>query len=309
MVVALSLCHYPYRILVVQISVLLFKGDYYRTYLCSLSWASSFSACSALHYLEARRSVFGSSGAGHCFDWRALPAICAAPKCHRSTTSLVEYACFSIQQFCSSAITVSGRSLAIWSSPSPLPSSFTSIASPSPSGVSSKRNSLKESPRGCGLAVADLKREDNSFFRITSLHASEHGTETECNDPCFSAIMAPRRKFLQRLKLHSLSRWGRHVGYYARPTLADGRLAGNFLRCLLREVPWSKIRSPFREGPSMSGFGLMGSSLFATLSLPLGLSYTRYPPEAISSANPDGKKRPCSPWPLSIPLISPLSRD
>jgi uncharacterized membrane protein YfhO len=134
-------------------------------------------------------------------------------------------------------------------------------------------------------AVADLQREDNSFFRTTSLMAGERGAVSDLNDAMVLGYYSSSSyssfndsnyiRFLAAVEampnnLEIETRWA--VG-----------LAGNFILSMFAGEKYALVEDPqpFQVAPQYQLVRPYGgrSLLRNTLSLPLGLSYTRYLPE------------------------------
>jgi uncharacterized membrane protein YfhO len=169
-----------------------------------------------------------------------------------------------------------------------------------------QRNFVKKSELVDGIAaradaiqaVADLKRDDNSFFRTTSLFAGERGAETDLNEAMLLSYYGTSSyssfndsnyiRFLAAVEVlpsnrETDTRWA--VG-----------LPGNFILSMFAAEKYALVEDaqPFQSAPQ---YEVMRSYenrqlIRNTLSLPLGLGFTRYLPESEFFRLPrDGKEQ------------------
>jgi uncharacterized membrane protein YfhO len=159
-------------------------------------------------------------------------------------------------------------------------------------------------------AVADLQRDDNSFFRTTSLFVGEGGARADLNEAMLLSFYGTSSyssfndsnyiRFLAAVEAMPSNseietRWA--VG-----------LAGNFLLSMLAGEKYALVEDP-QPFQSASQYELMRTYgnryLFRnTLSLPLGLSYTRYLPESEFLQLPrDGKEKVL----LAVAVLDPTN--
>ena len=181
-----------------------------------------------------------------------------------------------------------------------------------------QRNFLKKSELIEGIAaradavqaVVDLKRDDNSFFRTTSLMAGDRGAVTELNDAMVLGYYGTSSyssfndsnyiRFLAAVEampnnLETETRWA--VG-----------LAGNFILSMFAGEKYALVEDPqpFQAAPQYQVVRPYGarSLLQNRLSLPLGLSYTRYLPESEFLQLPrDGKEQVL----LAVAVLDPTN--
>jgi uncharacterized membrane protein YfhO len=159
-------------------------------------------------------------------------------------------------------------------------------------------------------AVADLQRDDNSFFRTTSLMAGEQGIVSDLNDAMLLGYYGTSSyssfndsnyiRFLAAIEAMPSNqeidtRWA--VG-----------LAGNFIPSMFAGEKYALVEDPqpFQRVPQYELIRSYGNrSLFRnTLSLPLGLSFTRYLPESEFLQLPrDGKEQVL----LAVAVLDPAS--
>jgi uncharacterized membrane protein YfhO len=154
----------------------------------------------------------------------------------------------------------------------------------------SERNFIKKSELIEGVAaradaveaVADLQREDKSFFRITSLHAGESGIETEPNEPMLLGYYgtASYSSFNDSNYIRFLAAVEALASNRETDTRWTAGLAGNFVPLLFAGEKYALVQDP-EPFQSRSQYELIrpygNSFLFRNaLSLPLGLSFTRY---------------------------------
>ena len=135
-------------------------------------------------------------------------------------------------------------------------------------------------------AVADLRRDDSSFFRTTSLVAGERGAESDLNDAMVLGYYSTSSysSFNDSNYIRFLA------GVEAMPSNreTDTRwaigLAGNFIFSMFAGEKYVLVEdpAPFQRGLQYELMRSYGSRyLFRNaLSLPFGLSYTRYLPES-----------------------------
>jgi uncharacterized membrane protein YfhO len=181
-----------------------------------------------------------------------------------------------------------------------------------------QRNFMKKSELVEGVAaraevipaVADLKRDDNSFFRTTSLFTGERGAEADLNEAMVLSYYGSSSyssfndsnyiRFLAGVEVmpsnrETDTRWA--VG-----------LPGNFILSMFAGEKYALVEDP-QPFQSVPQYELMRTSgtrhLFRnTLSLPLGLSYTRYLPESEYLQLPqDGKEQVL----LTVSVLEPAS--
>ena len=159
-------------------------------------------------------------------------------------------------------------------------------------------------------AVAELKRDDNSFFRTTSLLVTERGAEADLNEAMILSYYGTSSyssfndsnylRFLAAVEvmpsnLETDTRWA--VG-----------LPGNFILSMFASEKYALVEDP-QPFQSRAQYELMRSSgsrhLFRnTLSLPLGLGFTRYLPENEFLQLPrDGKEQVL----LAVAVLDPAS--
>jgi uncharacterized membrane protein YfhO len=182
----------------------------------------------------------------------------------------------------------------------------------------SERNFFKKSELIEGVAaradaaqaVADLQREDNSFFRTTSLHAGEHGTETECNEPMLLGYYgtASYSSFNDSNYIRFLAAVEVLASNRETDTRWTAGLAGNFLLSMFAGEKYALVEDPepFQRASQYELIRTYGNShLFRNaLSLPLGLGFTRYLPENEFLQLPrDGKEQAL----LAVAVLEPGS--
>jgi uncharacterized membrane protein YfhO len=157
-------------------------------------------------------------------------------------------------------------------------------------------------------AVADLERDDNSFFRITSLHAGIRGTETEYNEPMLLGYNGTSS--YSTFNDSNYLRFLAAVEMLASAREADTRwtagLAGNFLLSMFAAEKYAVVEDPqpFQRAAQYELIRKYGSSslLRNAYSLPLGLSYTRYLTEGeFLHLTPDGKEQAL----LAVAVLDP----
>jgi len=147
-------------------------------------------------------------------------------------------------------------------------------------------------------ALADLKRDDNSFFRMTRLYAGDGGAETDPNDAMLLGYYGTSSygSFNDSNYIRFLA------GLEALPTNqeTDTRwavgLAGNFMPSLFAAERYALVENPepFQKAAQYELIRMYGnSSLFRNaFSLPLGLTFDRYLPEKEFFQLPrDGKEQ------------------
>jgi uncharacterized membrane protein YfhO len=181
-----------------------------------------------------------------------------------------------------------------------------------------ERNFMKKSELVDGIAahadsieaVADLKRDDNSFFRMTSLFGGEGGVRADLNEAMVLSYYST-----SSYSSFNDSNYIRFLAAVeAMPTNQeiDARwavgLVGNFLLSMFAGEKYALVEDP-QPFQNVSQYELVRSygsrSLFRnTLSLPLGLSYTRYLPESEFLQLPaDGKEKVL----LDVAVLDPAS--
>jgi len=135
-------------------------------------------------------------------------------------------------------------------------------------------------------AVADLQRDDNSFFRTTSLFVGEGGARADLNEAMLLSYHGTSS--YSSFNDSNYIRFLAAVEAMPSNSEIDTRwavgLAGNFLLSMFAGEKYAFVEDP-QPFQSASQYELMRSYgnryLFRnTLSLPLGLSYTRYLPES-----------------------------
>jgi uncharacterized membrane protein YfhO len=145
-------------------------------------------------------------------------------------------------------------------------------------------------------AVQDIKRSDKTFFRITKLQLSDHGTETNPNDAMLLGYYGTSSyssfnhlnyiRFLAALdaiptNLETDARWA--VG-----------LAGNFVLSMFACEKYALVEDPlpFQKAPQYELTKRYGKDyLFRNnLFLPLGVTFTHYLPEDLFRQLPSGEK-------------------
>jgi uncharacterized membrane protein YfhO len=159
-------------------------------------------------------------------------------------------------------------------------------------------------------AMADLKRDDNSFFRTTSLLATERGAEADLNEAMLLDYYGTSSyssfndsnyiRFLAAVDVmpsnrETDSRWA--VG-----------LPGNFILSMFAGEKYALVEDaqPFQSVPQYEVMGSYGNRQLVrnTLSLPLGLGFTRYLPESeFLRLPPDGKEQVL----LAVAVLDPAS--
>jgi uncharacterized membrane protein YfhO len=159
-------------------------------------------------------------------------------------------------------------------------------------------------------AIADLQRDDNSFFRTTSLFVGEGGARADLNEAMLLSYYGTSSyssfndsnyiRFLAATEAMSSNReidtrWA--VG-----------LPGNFLLSMFAGEKYALVEDPqpFQGVPQYELIRTYGSrSLFRnTLSLPLGISFTRYLPEKeFLLLPPDGKEQVL----LAVAILDPAN--
>lgn len=181
-----------------------------------------------------------------------------------------------------------------------------------------QRNFMKKSELVEGVAaraevipaVADLQRDDNSFFRTTSLFTGERGAEADLNEAMVLSYYGSSSyssfndsnyiRFLAGVEVmpsnrETDTRWA--VG-----------LPGNFILSMFAGEKYALVEDP-QPFQSVTQYELMRTSgtryLFRnTLSLPLGLTYTRYLPESeYLQLSQDGKEQVL----LTVSVLDPAS--
>jgi uncharacterized membrane protein YfhO len=181
-----------------------------------------------------------------------------------------------------------------------------------------QRNYIKKSALIEGIAaradviqaVADLKRDDNSFFRTTSLFAGERGVEADLNEAMLLSYYGTSSyssfndsnyiRFLAAVEVmptnrETDTRWA--VG-----------LPGNFLLSMFAGEKYALVEDPqpFQRVPQYEVMRSYGNRQLVrnTLSLPLGLGFTRYLPESeFLRLPPDGKEQVL----LAVAVLEPAS--
>lgn len=134
-------------------------------------------------------------------------------------------------------------------------------------------------------AVQDIKRRDNTFFRLTTLRQSERGTETNLND----SIMLRYYGTSSYTSFNNVNYTNFLTALEAMPPNSEAAtrwaigLAGNFIPSIFAGEKYALVEdpAPFQQAAqyeSVRGYGKY--SLFQnTLFLPMGLIFDRYLPE------------------------------
>jgi hypothetical protein len=169
-----------------------------------------------------------------------------------------------------------------------------------------QRNFIKKSELVDGMAaradviqaVADLKKDDNSFFRTTSLFVGERGAEADLNEAMVLSYYGTSSyssfndsnyiRFLAAVEVmpsnrETDTRWA--VG-----------LPGNFILSMFAGEKYALLEDaqPFQSAPQYEVMRSYGNRQLVrnTLSLPLGLGFTRYISETeFLRLPPDGKEQ------------------
>jgi len=159
-------------------------------------------------------------------------------------------------------------------------------------------------------AVNDLKRDDHSFFRTTSLYVSEGGVRADLNDAMLLGYYSTSS--YSSFNDSNYIRFLAAVEAMPSNSEADTRwavgLAGNFILSMFAGEKYLLVEDPqpFQSVPQYELMRSYGSRyLFRnTLSLPLGLSFTRYLPESEFLQLPaDGKEQVL----LAVAVLDPAS--
>ena len=159
-------------------------------------------------------------------------------------------------------------------------------------------------------AVADLQRDDNSFFRTTSLFAGEGGVRADLNEAMLLSHYGTSS--YSSFNDSNYIRFLAAVGAMPSNSEIDARwavgLAGNFLLSIFAGEKYALVEDPqpFQGVPQYELIRSYGSRslLRNTLSLPLGLSFTRYLPEKeFLRLPPDGKEQVL----LAVTVLDPAS--
>jgi uncharacterized membrane protein YfhO len=158
-------------------------------------------------------------------------------------------------------------------------------------------------------AVADLQRDDNSFFRTTSLFVGEGGVRADLNEAMLLSHYGTSSyssfndsNYIRFLAAVDAMPSNSEIAVDAMPSNSeiDTRwavgLAGNFILSIFAGEKYALVEDPqpFQGVPQYELIRPYGSrNLFRnTLSLPLGLSFTRYLPEKeFLQLPPDGKEQ------------------
>jgi uncharacterized membrane protein YfhO len=159
-------------------------------------------------------------------------------------------------------------------------------------------------------AVADLQREDNSFFRTTSLFVGDGGARADLNEAMLLSYhgTSSYSSFNDSNYIRFLAAVEAMPGNSEIETRWAVGLAGNFLLSMLAGEKYALVEDP-QPFQSASQYELIRSYgnryLFRnTLSLPLGLSYTRYLPESEFLQLPrDGKEKVL----LAVAVLDPAN--
>lgn len=159
-------------------------------------------------------------------------------------------------------------------------------------------------------AVADLQRDDNSFFRTTSLFAGEGGVRADLNEAMLLGYYGTSSysSFNDSNYIRFLA------GVEAMPSNQEINtrwavgLAGNFILSMFAGEKYALVEDPepFQRGLQYELMRSYGSRyLFRNaLSLPLGLGYTRYLPEREFLQLPiDGKEKAM----LAVAILDPAN--
>lgn len=159
-------------------------------------------------------------------------------------------------------------------------------------------------------AVADLKRDDHSFFRTTSLYVGEGGVQADLNEAMLLSYYSTSS--YSSFNDSNYIRFLAAVDAMPTNSESDTRwavgLAGNFILSMFSSEKYLLVEDP-QPFQNVSQYELMRSygsrSLFRnTLSLPFGLSYTRYLPEnEFLQLPPDGKEQVL----LAVAVLDPAS--
>jgi uncharacterized membrane protein YfhO len=159
-------------------------------------------------------------------------------------------------------------------------------------------------------AVADLQRDDNSFFRTTSLFVGEGGARADLNEAMLLSYYGTSSysSFNDSNYIRFLAAVEAMPGNSEIETRWAVGLPGNFILSMLAGEKYALVEDP-QSFQSASQYELMRSYgnryLFRnTLSLPLGLSYTRYLPESEFLQLPrDGKEKVL----LAVAVLDPAN--
>jgi uncharacterized membrane protein YfhO len=182
----------------------------------------------------------------------------------------------------------------------------------------SERNFIKKSELIEGIAaraevvqaVADLQREDNSFFRTTSLYAGDRGAETEPNESMLLGYYGTSSysSFNDSNYLRFLAGVEALASNRETDTRWTTGLAGNFVPLLFAGEKYALVQDPepFQRRLQYELVRPYGNSfLFRNaFSLPLGLSFTRYLPEnEFLQLTRDGKEQAL----LAVAVLDPAN--
>jgi uncharacterized membrane protein YfhO len=159
-------------------------------------------------------------------------------------------------------------------------------------------------------AIADLQRDDNSFFRTTSLFVGEGGARADLNEAMLLSYYGTSSysSFNDSNYIRFLAAVEAMPGNSEIETRWAVGLPGNFILSMLAGEKYALVEDP-QSFQSASQYELMRTYgnryLFRnTLSLPLGLSYSRYLPESEFLQLPrDGKEKVL----LAVAVLDPTN--
>jgi uncharacterized membrane protein YfhO len=155
-------------------------------------------------------------------------------------------------------------------------------------GIAAKGESVR--------AIADLKRDDNSFFRFTRLRSGEQGAELDSNEAMLLSYYATSSygSFNDSNYLRFLAAVGALAGNYETDIRSTVGLTGDFILSMFAAEKYALVEDPlpFQRAAQYEFMTRYGDShLFRNaFFLPLGLTYSRYLPEGeFLRLPPDGK--------------------
>jgi uncharacterized membrane protein YfhO len=169
-------------------------------------------------------------------------------------------------------------------------------------GVAARADSIQ--------AVADLQRDDHSFFRTTSLFVGEGGIRADLNEAMLLSYYSTSSysSFNDSNYIRFLAGVEAMPGNQEVDTRWAVGLPGNFILSMFAGEKYALVEDPqpFQRGPQYEVMRSYGSRslLRNTLSLPLGISFTRYLPENQFFQLPtDGKEQVL----LAVAVLDPAS--
>jgi uncharacterized membrane protein YfhO len=159
-------------------------------------------------------------------------------------------------------------------------------------------------------AIADLQRDDHSFFRTTSLVVVEGGARADLNEAMLLSYYGTSSysSFNDSNYIRFLAAVDAMPSNQEIDTRWAVGLAGNFILSMFAGEKYALVEDP-QPFQNVSQYGQMGSYgnrslLRNSLSLPLGLSFTRYLPENQFLQLPtDGKEQVL----LAVAILDPAS--